>query len=236
MPYRVERIAPQKTALIVVDMQKDFLEFPSLARRAAQVILPNLRRALAFCRKSEIRVVYTTHVHRHDGSDLGLFAISAPKIASGAILADGSPGAEIHPAIAPLARDVIIKKHRYSAFYGTDLEIVLRGMGVDTVVIAGVTTENCCHATARDAFFRDYRVVFLSDATGAHEYLDVGQGGMSGDEVHQAVLVVLSNNTADVLSTDDFIARTSVPQLAAASAMSGARVRRSTRLEERLPE
>ena len=88
-----------------------------------------------------------------DGSDPGLFAISSPKIGSGSIQADGAPGAEIHPATAPLEGDVIIKKHRYSAFYGTDLEIVLRGLGVDAVVIAGVTTENCCHATARDAFF-----------------------------------------------------------------------------------
>jgi nicotinamidase-related amidase len=92
----------------------------------------------------------------------------------------------------------------------------LRGLGVDTVVIAGVTTENCCHATARDAFFRNYRVVFVSDATGAPDYLDVGQGGMSGDEVHQAALVVLSNSTADVLSTDEFLAQTPVPQLAPA--------------------
>src|SRR5207249_2986148 len=113
-----------------------------LAKRAAEVILPNLGRAIVFCRQNEIRIVYTTHVHRHDGSDLGLLAILSPKIASGAILADGSPGAQIHPAIAPHPRDIVIKKHRYSAFYGTDLEIVLRGLGVDTVVIAGVTTEN----------------------------------------------------------------------------------------------
>jgi nicotinamidase-related amidase len=208
MPYRVERIEPRRTALLVVDMQNDFLEVPSLAIRAAEVILPNLKRTIAFCHQNGIRVVYTTHVHRLDGSDLGLFAISSPRVASGAILADGSPGAEIHPAITPLAEDIIIKKHRYSAFYGTDLEIVLRGLGVATVAIAGVTTENCCHATARDAFFRDYQVVFLSDATGAHDYLDVGQGGMAADEVHQAALVVLSNSTADVLSTDDFLART----------------------------
>jgi ureidoacrylate peracid hydrolase len=188
-------------------MQNDFLQIPSLVTRAAQVILPNLKRAITFCRQSDIRVVYTKHVHRHDRSDLGLFAISAPNVASGAILAEGSPGAEIHPAIAPLPSEAVIKKHRYSAFYGTDLEIVLRGLGVDTVVIAGVTTENCCHATARDAFFRDYRVVFLSDATGAPDYRDVGQGGMSGDEVHRAALVVLSNSTADVVSTDEFLAR-----------------------------
>jgi len=71
MPYRVERIEPSKTALIVVDMQHDFLEFPSLAARAAQIILPNLRRAIAFCRQNGIRIVYTTHVHRYDGTDLG---------------------------------------------------------------------------------------------------------------------------------------------------------------------
>ena len=81
---------------------------------------------------------------------------------------------------------------------------------MDTVVIAGVTTENCCHATARDAFFHDYKVVFLSDATGAGDNVDMGQGGMSGADVHQAARVVLSNSTADVLSTDDFLARTTV--------------------------
>jgi hypothetical protein len=59
--------------------------------------------------------------------------------------------------------------------------------------------------------------VFLSDATGAPDYLDVGQCGMSGYEVHQAALVVLSNSTADALSTDDFVARTAVLQLTAAS-------------------
>ncbi|MBV9599004.1 MAG: isochorismatase family protein [Chloroflexi bacterium] len=76
-----------------------------------------------------------------------------------------------------------------------------------------VTTENCCHATARDAYCRDYKVVFRADATGAGDYVDVGQGGMPGADVHQAALVVLSNSTADVLSTDDFLARTAVPRL-----------------------
>ena len=71
----------------------------------------------------------------------------------------------IFPEIAPRDGEIVIKKHRYSAFYGTDLEIILRGLGVTTVVIAGVSTDNCCHATARDALFRDFRVVVLADAT-----------------------------------------------------------------------
>src|SRR5919107_1493056 len=102
---------------------------------------------------------------------------------------------------------VVITKHRYSAFYGTDLEIILRGLGVTTVVIAGVTTENCCHATARDAFFRDFQVVFLADATATSGYPDLGYGSMTAAEVHRAVLVVLARDTADVISTDTFVDR-----------------------------
>ena len=108
----------------------------------------------------------------------------------------------------------MITKHRYSAFYGTDLEIVLRGLGVTTVVVAGVTTENCCHATARDALFRDFRVVFLSDATATADYPDRGYGAMSADEVHRATLVVLAASTAEVIPTETFVARaTAAPEV-----------------------
>lgn len=92
--------------------------------QAAQRTLPNLRRAIGSCHLNEIPVVYATHVHRHDGIDLALFAICSPKIASGAILADRSPGAEIHHSIALLEGDVISKEHRYSGLFGTDFEIV----------------------------------------------------------------------------------------------------------------
>jgi ureidoacrylate peracid hydrolase len=113
--------------------------------------------------------------------------------------------------------EIIVKKHRYSAFYGTDLEIILRGLGIDTVVIAGVTTENCCHATARDALFRDYKVVFLSDATATFDYPDVGQGGMTAAEVYHATLVILSVSTAHVMKSSVFIACTVAVQSAAAA-------------------
>ncbi|HXG21683.1 MAG TPA: isochorismatase family protein [Methylomirabilota bacterium] len=81
-----------------------------------------------------------------------------------------------------------------------------------------VTTENCCHATARDALFRDYKVVFLSDATATFDYPDVGQGGMSAAEVHRATLVILSVSTAHVMTTEEFMARTAAVNNAAAAA------------------
>jgi hypothetical protein len=76
----------------------------------------------------------------------------------------------------------VIKKHRYSGFFATDLDLILREWGIDTVVISGTTTENCCHATARDAMFYNYKVAFLSDATGTFDYPDVGQGALSADD------------------------------------------------------
>ena len=145
-------------------------------------------------------------MHRRNGCDLGLLG-HAPAIARRDALVAGSTGAAIFPEIAPHDGEIVIKKHRFSAFYGTDLEIILRGLGVTTVVITGVTTENCCHATARDAFFRDFQVVFLADATATSDYPDLGYGSMSADEVHRATLVILARDTADVITTDTFIDR-----------------------------
>ncbi|MBI4590828.1 MAG: cysteine hydrolase [Candidatus Rokubacteria bacterium] len=219
MPYKVERIDPKKTAMIVVDMENDFIAPGApMETPAGRKMLPNLKRAIAFCRERGIRVIYTAHVHRRDGCDMGLFDDLWPPIASRAGLVDGEPGIEIYPEIAPRPEEIVVKKHRYSAFFGTDLEIVLRGLGVDTVVITGVTTENCCHATARDAMFRDFRVVFLSDATATFDYPDVGQGGMSADEVHRATLVILSVSTADVMTTDELMARVGAAQPVAVAA------------------
>jgi ureidoacrylate peracid hydrolase len=207
LPYRVDRIDPAKTAVIVVDMENDFVAPGApMETPAGRAMLPVLRRVLGFSREVGIRVIYTTHAHRRDGCDMGRFRDLWPPIADRAGLVDGQPGIEIYPEVAPQPGEIVIKKHRYSGFYGTDLDIVLRGLGIETVVITGVTTENCCHATARDAMFHDYKVVFLSDATGTFDYPDVGQGGMSADEVHHATLVVLSVSTAHVMTTGEFIA------------------------------
>ncbi len=72
------------------------------------------------------------------------------------------------------------------------------------MVISGTTTENCCHATARDAMFHNYRVAFLSDATGTFDYPDVGWGAMSAVEVHKATLTILAFSTAHVMTVDEF--------------------------------
>ena len=135
---------------------------------------------------------------------MGLYDDLYPPIADRSSLVDGSPGVEIYRDIAPAPDEHVIKKHRYSAFFATDMDLILREWGVTSVVISGTTTENCCHATARDAMFHNYRVAFLSDATGTFDYPDVGWGAMSAVEVHKATLTILAFSTAHVMTVDEF--------------------------------
>src|SRR6476660_4150926 len=202
---QIDVIDPKKTAMIVVDMQNDFVA-PGAAMEtpAARAVVPKLAEALKICRDAGIRVIYTAHVHRRDGSDMGLYDDLYEPIADRTCLVDETPGIEIYKDLAPAKGEHIIKKHRYSAFFGTDLDIILREWGITTVIISGTTTENCCHATARDAMFNNYKVVLLSDATGSFDYPDVGYGAMSADEVHKATLCILAFSTAHVMTVDEF--------------------------------
>jgi biuret amidohydrolase len=205
MPYPIDRIDPSKTVMIVVDMQNDFVADGARLRSAqAAAMVPKLAQTLKFCREKGIRVVYTAHVHRRDGCDMGLYDDLYPPIADRSCLVDGTPGVEIFADLAPAQGEHVIKKHRYSAFFATDLDLILREWGITTVIISGTTTENCCHATARDAMFHNYKVVFLSDATGTFDYPDVGQGAMPAEEVHRATLIILAFSTANVMSIEEF--------------------------------
>jgi nicotinamidase-related amidase len=205
---QIDKIDPAKTAMIVVDMQNDFVAAgAAMETPAARAMVPRLVEALKVCRDVGIRVIYTAHVHRRDGSDTGLFDDMHPPIANRDALVDGTPGVDIYPDLAPAPGEHVIKKHRYSGFFGTDLDIILREWGIDTVIISGTTTENCCHATARDAMFRNYRVVFLSDATATYDYLDRGFGPMPNADVHHATLVILAASTANVMSVAEMSAR-----------------------------
>ncbi|TAN27605.1 MAG: cysteine hydrolase [Actinomycetota bacterium] len=205
MPYTFEKIDPAKTAMIVVDMENDFVvNGAPMQSKQALAMADRLAETLTFCRSVGLRIVYTAHVHRQDGCDMGLYDDLYPPIEQRSALVDGTPGVEIYPVLAPAPGEHVIKKHRYSAFFATDLDLILREWGIDSVVISGTTTENCCHATARDAMFRNYKVAFLSDGTGTFDYPDVGYGAMSADDVHQATLVILAFSTAHVMTTDQF--------------------------------
>jgi nicotinamidase-related amidase len=104
---------------------------------------------------------------------------------------EGSPESAVHDSIAPLPEEKIVLKHRYSAFYNTDLETILRCLKIEDLVISGVMTNMCCESTARDAYYRDYRVFFLADGTGS-----------INEEMHLASLLNLSFGFAFITTAE----------------------------------
>lgn len=209
MAMQIDHLDPATTAVLVIDMQNDFVANGApMETPMGRDLLPRLSKLLGHARTTGMTVLYTTHAHRANGCDMGPFAEIYPPIANRVGLIDDTPGIEIYSKVAPQGDEVVIKKHRYSAFFGTDLDIILRSKGIKTVVVTGVTTENCCHATARDAMFHCYKVAFISDATGTYDYPDAGFGPIPAQEVHRVTLGILAVSTAHVMTTDEMIAKT----------------------------
>ncbi len=165
------RIDSETTALLVIDMQNDFikegavLEVPKIREQ-----IPKIKKLIDTCRGLGMPIVYSRQVYRLDIAVrpliLDMFTLLDKKG-----LREGTEGAEIHKDLKPLPSDFIVNKMRFSAFYNTDLESILRNVrkrrAIDTVIICGTVTNICCESTARDAFERDFRVVFGSDITSA---------------------------------------------------------------------
>jgi isochorismate hydrolase len=161
-PYREKkiRIDPKHAALLAIDMQNFF-------HRIAQPVLRNILRVIQSCRQENIPVIFTQHGHTHPDSDGGILAEWW-----GELIIVGTEDWKFLPEIKIESRDTVLPKKRYSAFFETDLDKILRSRGIQDLIISGVMTNLCCETTARDAFMRDYRVFFLIDgtATGRSEF------------------------------------------------------------------
>jgi nicotinamidase-related amidase len=181
-----------KAALLVVDMQIFFLDPASPSHTCGGLaILPNLKKAIQAFRQAGRPVIYTRHVHHPDGLDAGIMGWWWE-----GMCLEGSPESEVHPDIAPQPKEKVIFKHRYSAFYNTDLDTVLRCLNVEELVITGIMTNMCCESTARDAYQRDYRVFFPAD----------GSGSIT-EEMHLASLLNLAFGFAWVTDIDTIVAQ-----------------------------
>lgn len=151
------------SALLVVDMQKFFLDATSPTFTSGGIaILPTVKRLLEAFRQANRPVIFTRHVHHPGNLDSGIMGWWWE-----GMCLEGSAESEIHPDLKPEPGEKVIFKHRYSSFYNTDLETVLRCLKVEDIVISGIMTNMCCESTARDAYYRDYRVFFLADGTGS---------------------------------------------------------------------
>lgn len=194
-PWAFEK---DRAALLVIDMQKDFVDEGAIMEVAmARHRIPTMRNVIEKCRGAGVPVIYTRHVlsDRFDVSPLE--TAYQPKLkATG--MREGSEGIEIVPELAPLSNETVIGKHRYDAFHDTPLETILRtirGVGqVDTVIVIGTVTNICCESTARSAFMRDFKVVFVSDANGG---LD--------EASHNATLTIIGRVFGRVMTAGELI-------------------------------
>lgn len=176
-----------RTAALVVDMQNDFGAKGGMFDRAGidisitRAAIEPTTRTLAAVRKARLPVVYLKHGHRPDLSDLGASdsphrikhlpmavgtRVVAPDGRESRILIRDTWNTDILDEVKPEAGDTVIYKTRYSGFYGTDLDSVLRARDVKWLIVTGATTSVCVESTVRDAMFRDYRCILLADCTG----------------------------------------------------------------------
>jgi ureidoacrylate peracid hydrolase len=162
-----------KTALIVVDMQNGFCSPEGFMAKigldyetSAEAIGP-IRRLLDASRDAGLPIFFTRYSLSADYSDAGLLLELFPGIRDAGGMIRDTWDAAIVDELTPREDEVALDKIRYSAFYKTDLEDRLRELGVETLIVCGVTTNICVESTVRDAFFRDIRVVVPSDATAA---------------------------------------------------------------------
>lgn len=191
-----------KTAVIMIDMQRDFLEpggfGESLGNDVSllQKAVEPCKALLSLARKAGLLVIHTREGHRPDLSDAPRAKVErgAPSMRIGAqgpmgrILVRGEAGHDIIPELYPLPGEPIVDKPGKGAFYATDLGSILQHRGIESLIVCGVTTEVCVHTTVREANDRGYKCIVPGDCCGSYfpEFHEMGlrmiqaQGGIFG--------------------------------------------------------
>lgn len=192
------------TALLVIDMQNAFCHsdgsFAKMTRSRGlsismcQEAVAGCRRLVAAARRVGIPVIYTRYVYHPNYADGGVLLAKYPEMREIGALSSGSWDAEIVDDLAPAPMEYVIDKSRYSAFYGTRLEPILHGLGVNNLVVCGVTTNVCVESTVREAAQKDYDVRVVADATGELTR-----------ERHDNALAILDYGFARVVTIDDIL-------------------------------
>ena len=183
-----------KTALLIIDMQKDFcLPGAPFEVYGAMKVSEKIKEALEACREYGLPVVHVFRYYRADGSDVELTRYDG-FVKAGTSLVRGTESAEILDDLKPVDGEYLVVKQRWSAFFQTELDLLLRRLGVDQVVVTGVQTPNCIRGTVWDANSLDYEVIVLTDGTGAKT-----------DAVHEANLLDMKNIGIQLITTEEFI-------------------------------
>ncbi len=177
-----------KLAIIVIDMLKEFV-YGRLKSERAQKIVPNIKRLLEEARKKNIPIIYACDAHYakidYEFRRWGEHAIR------------GTPDAEVIDELKPTEKDFVVLKRRYDAFFETDLDMLLRELGVDTVVLTGIYAHICVLHTAAGAFFRGYKIIVISDCT----------EGMTKEDYEFGLKYMKDIYGAEVITLEDFLSK-----------------------------
>lgn len=187
-----------RCAIVAIDLQRVFTASDGpFANTGSGPMLDAVATLLAAGRAAGLPVIHSRYVVRDDLRDAGLLR-GAPFVEDGHLSA-GSPWARLDPRVPVAGDDVDTVHHRPSAFFQSDLDAVLRGLGVDRLILAGLSVNNAIAATARDAFARDLPSLVVREATGAAPF--------ETDEDTAAAFRALAAWTAEVASLDDVLPR-----------------------------
>jgi nicotinamidase-related amidase len=190
-------IEPGRTALLVVDMIDEFVKpnwspywIPEATRQ-----VPTIRRVIEAFHAAELPVIFLAYEVGVQGRN---FPITETLVPIGEDVANYASSilqeVAIFEDLAPQERDLVVLKHCYSGFHGTELDLVLRGLDISTLVISGTMTNYCCGATAREAFWHGYKVLFGSDINSTDD-----------PQLHDAELQTLRRGFARIMSSGEII-------------------------------
>jgi nicotinamidase-related amidase len=193
-------IEPGRTALVAIDFQHDIVgadgAFADLFHAEVERInlIPTATRLLGEARAAGVRIFYSTGTFQPGYPELVPNIPLLSQVAQYGCLVDGTAGAAIIDAVAPHGDDVVLTHHRVSCFHGTGLDVVLRGAGIDTVVLSGVATNMAVESTARASADIGYRTLVVSDACST-----------TSETAHNASLASMAM-LGEVVTTDDLLA------------------------------
>jgi nicotinamidase-related amidase len=185
-------ITPEHTALLLMDFQPAILA----SIGDSETLLARAQVALSWARSERVRVVYVRVAFTPDDfAAIPTHNKTFAAVAEHKLLADGSPGSEIHDSLDVRDEDIVVRKTRFGAFSTTDLYATLHSQGIDTLVVAGISTSGVVLSTLRDAADADYRLYVLADATADPD-----------PEAHRILIEKIFPRQAEVIDTDDLSA------------------------------
>ena len=196
----MNKLNPRKTALLIINMTNDLLGWEGV-----RPLVPRLQRLLELARKRSVTVVFSSLAFCSNGADSGQLGKFWEQIGKGEVLVKGTQGVAILPELSPRAGEQVLERNRYSAFFNSELDGMLREKGIETLIIGGYSTNFCCDSTARDANFRDYHVIVLEDGTAPIAWEEGTSQPIAAEQVQKTVLANLRRGFAQVATVEEVL-------------------------------